>query len=56
VVKKTLDRFPNREPGSVGEVLQIDEESRAVARQAVAEYSREVRPVLQSRSPVSLKA
>jgi len=56
VVEKTLDRFPNREPGSVGEVLQIDEESRAVARQAVAEYSREVRPVLQSRSPVSLKA
>ncbi len=56
VVEKTLNRFPTREPRSVGEVLQIDEESRAVARQAVTECSREVRPVLQSYGPVSVKA
>jgi 1-deoxy-D-xylulose-5-phosphate reductoisomerase len=56
VVEKTLNRFPSREPKSVGEVLQIDEESRAVARQAVAECSREVHPVLQSYGPISLKA
>jgi 1-deoxy-D-xylulose-5-phosphate reductoisomerase len=56
VVEKTLHRVPNREPGSVAEVLQIDEESRAVARQVVAECAREVAPVLQSCGPISLKA
>jgi 1-deoxy-D-xylulose-5-phosphate reductoisomerase len=56
VVEKTLDRFPTRTPRSVGEVLQIDEESRAVARQAVVECTREVSPVLQSYGPISLKA
>jgi 1-deoxy-D-xylulose-5-phosphate reductoisomerase len=56
VVEKTLDRFPNREPGSVAEVLEIDEESRAIARQVVAECAREVNPVLQSCGPISLKA
>jgi 1-deoxy-D-xylulose-5-phosphate reductoisomerase len=51
VVEETLNRVPNREPGSVEEVLQIDEQSRAVARQVIAEL-----PVLQSCGPISLKA
>jgi 1-deoxy-D-xylulose-5-phosphate reductoisomerase len=51
VVEETLNRVPNREPGSVEEVLQIDERSRAVARQVIAEL-----PALQSCGPISLKA
>jgi 1-deoxy-D-xylulose-5-phosphate reductoisomerase len=35
VVAETLSRAPSRKAGTVGEVLQIDEESRAVARQCV---------------------
>jgi 1-deoxy-D-xylulose-5-phosphate reductoisomerase len=35
VVSETLSRMPHRTPGSVGEVLQIDQESRAVARECV---------------------
>jgi 1-deoxy-D-xylulose-5-phosphate reductoisomerase len=37
VVEETLQRVPNREPGSVHEVLEIDELSRSVARQIVHE-------------------
>ncbi len=32
VVEETLSRVPNREPASVGEVLAVDRESRAVAK------------------------
>jgi 1-deoxy-D-xylulose-5-phosphate reductoisomerase len=35
VVAETLSRMPSRTPNSVGEVLEIDEESRAVARECV---------------------
>jgi 1-deoxy-D-xylulose-5-phosphate reductoisomerase len=37
VVAETLGRLPGRTPQSVGEVLEIDEESRAVARECVRE-------------------
>lgn len=33
VVEETLCRIPNRQPQSVGEILEIDKESRAVARE-----------------------
>jgi 1-deoxy-D-xylulose-5-phosphate reductoisomerase len=35
VVAETLSRMPSRTPNSVSEVLEIDEESRAVARECV---------------------
>ncbi len=35
VVAETLSKMPARTPGSVGEVLEIDQESRAVARECV---------------------
>jgi 1-deoxy-D-xylulose-5-phosphate reductoisomerase len=35
IVDETLHKVPVREPGSVGEVLEIDRESREVARQVV---------------------
>jgi 1-deoxy-D-xylulose-5-phosphate reductoisomerase len=37
VVEETLERVPSREARSVGEVLEIDERSRAVAREIVRE-------------------
>jgi 1-deoxy-D-xylulose-5-phosphate reductoisomerase len=37
VVEDTLSRVPSREPRSIAEVLEIDERSRGVARQAVRE-------------------
>jgi 1-deoxy-D-xylulose-5-phosphate reductoisomerase len=37
VVEETLSRVPVREPRSVGEVLEIDEESRAAARALVSQ-------------------
>jgi 1-deoxy-D-xylulose-5-phosphate reductoisomerase len=37
VVRETLSRLPVRTPRSVAEVLAVDEESRAVARQCVRE-------------------
>jgi 1-deoxy-D-xylulose-5-phosphate reductoisomerase len=37
VVEETLARVPNREAGSVEEILEVDEESRAVARKVVEE-------------------
>ena len=36
VVRETLERVPVRTPKSIGEVLEIDRESRAVARQVIA--------------------
>ncbi len=35
VVEETLSRTPVREPASVGEILEIDRESRACARELV---------------------
>ncbi|MGA2328814.1 MAG: 1-deoxy-D-xylulose-5-phosphate reductoisomerase [Bryobacteraceae bacterium] len=43
VVEETLERVPVREPRSVGEVLEIDEESRAVARGLVRSLDASVR-------------
>jgi len=37
VVEETLARVPNREAGSVEEILEVDEQSRAVARKVVEE-------------------
>jgi len=37
VVRETLEKVPNRTPGSVEEVLEIDQESRQTARQLVQE-------------------
>jgi len=39
VVAETLSKVPSRTPSTVGEVLEIDEESRAMARQVVAARS-----------------
>ena len=36
VVEETLTRQPNRQPESIGEVLEIDRESRAVAREILS--------------------
>jgi len=36
IVEETLQRMPNRQPGSVGDILCTDEESRAKARELVA--------------------
>jgi 1-deoxy-D-xylulose-5-phosphate reductoisomerase len=44
VVERTLEKVPVRQPGSVGEVLEIDEESRAVARGLVSSLGASVRP------------
>jgi 1-deoxy-D-xylulose-5-phosphate reductoisomerase len=35
VVRETLDRMPVREPHSIGEILEIDRESRVTARELV---------------------
>ncbi len=40
VVEETLDRVPNRNAGSVEQVLEIDEQSRAMASKVVRELSR----------------
>ncbi len=37
VVEQTLSRLPSREPATVGDILEIDLESRAVARQFAAQ-------------------
>jgi 1-deoxy-D-xylulose-5-phosphate reductoisomerase len=39
VVEETLERVPNRQPASVQEVLEIDEQSRSVARQITRQKS-----------------
>ncbi len=40
IVEETLARVPNREPRSVGEILEIDEQSRQAARNIVKERAR----------------
>src|ERR1700689_1962999 len=37
VVEETLSRMPNRQPRSIGDVIQIDEESRSLARELAAQ-------------------
>lgn len=39
VVSETLDRFPPRRAGSIGDILEVDADSRALARQLVAKRS-----------------
>jgi 1-deoxy-D-xylulose-5-phosphate reductoisomerase len=39
VVEETLARVPNREAGSVQEILDIDEQSRSAARSIVREHA-----------------
>jgi 1-deoxy-D-xylulose 5-phosphate reductoisomerase len=48
VVEETLARVPVRQAHSVGEVLEIDEESRVIARNLVSRPGRAVtaRPVV----------
>jgi len=42
IVDETLSRIPNRQPASVGDILAVDEESRAKARELVSQITREV--------------
>lgn len=56
VVEETLQRFPNRTPSSVQQVLQIDEESRTVARTIVRELSHRPAPNLQKREKLPARA
>ena len=44
VVERTLEKVAVRQPGSVAEVLEIDEESRAVARELVGSLGASARP------------
>ena len=53
VVEETLTRVPNREAGSVQEILQIDELSREVARSVVREQAASA---LESRRQYSIEA
>ena len=39
IVQETLNRIPNRQPASVGDILCIDEESRAMARELVSKVT-----------------
>jgi 1-deoxy-D-xylulose-5-phosphate reductoisomerase len=43
VVEETLERVPNREAGSIQEILEIDEQSRSAARKIVVERAGDVR-------------
>lgn len=40
IVEEALNRQPNREPKSIGDVIEIDRESRLVAEQIIAEWGR----------------
>ncbi|MBZ5609875.1 MAG: 1-deoxy-D-xylulose-5-phosphate reductoisomerase [Acidobacteriia bacterium] len=53
VVEETLARVPSRQPQSIGEVLEIDERSRGVARQVVREKADALQP---ERSQLSVRA
>ncbi len=53
VVEETLARVPSREPHSIAEVLEIDEQSRHVARQVVRERTRALQP---ERGQLSVRA
>src|SRR5260370_19915959 len=48
VVEETLERVPGRTPGSVADVLEIDRESRAVARNLIDQRVMEQRTVLKA--------
>jgi 1-deoxy-D-xylulose-5-phosphate reductoisomerase len=37
VVEETLSRLPNRQPRTIGDILEIDKESRSLARKVTAE-------------------
>ncbi len=52
VVEETLERVPNRQPASIQEVLEIDELSRAAARQIVRERTQSY----EERGQLSVKA
>ncbi len=60
VVEETLERVPNRKPASVEEVLDIDQESRAVAREVARRLgqgiSRASPAVFEASGPISAKA
>ncbi|HTT60228.1 MAG TPA: 1-deoxy-D-xylulose-5-phosphate reductoisomerase [Bryobacteraceae bacterium] len=45
VVEETLSRMPNRQPASVAEILEIDKESRSMARTLAARQSASAQPV-----------
>ena len=53
VIEETLERVPVRQPQSIGEVLEVDEQSRSVARQIVRKRAQ---TVYEERGPVSAKA
>jgi 1-deoxy-D-xylulose-5-phosphate reductoisomerase len=53
VIEETLERVPVRQPRSIGEVLEVDEKSRSVARQIVRKRAQ---PVYEERGEVSAKA
>ena len=64
VIEETLERVPNRKPVSVEEVLDIDQESRAVARVVAKQVVRQMvhgiseasLPVFETSGPLSVKA
>lgn len=53
VLEETLERVPQRAPGTVGEVLDIDRESRITAWQIIRERERSASPQLESRGSLS---
>jgi 1-deoxy-D-xylulose-5-phosphate reductoisomerase len=53
VIEETLSRVPVRQPGTIQEVLEVDEQSRSVARQIVRNR---IQTVYEERGPVSAKA
>jgi 1-deoxy-D-xylulose-5-phosphate reductoisomerase len=53
VIEETLDRVAVRQPASIEEVLEVDEQSRSVARQIVRKRAQ---TVYEERGPVSAKA
>src|ERR1700730_16071026 len=55
VVQETLERMPNRTPDSVREVLEIDEQSRVMARNIVREFSRASNPSFETSGPLPVR-
>jgi len=56
VVEETLARVPNREAGSIQEILEIDEQSRSTARNFVGERAKRPASARQERDKYSVKA
>jgi 1-deoxy-D-xylulose-5-phosphate reductoisomerase len=52
VIEETLERVPVRQPKSIEEVLEVDEQSRSVARQIVR---KKAQTVYEERGPVPAK-